>query len=275
MAEPPRLPQHTRRLHALQWRALTERLGFIGGHLKWHESPERRHQAARPNVSFAPPPATDLSRHSVKQAAQHFGRKGEEISHDEWVKIQQEDWIFRESDPVVIDSIGVRETISLAEVRFREVVEDYLTVWATETKRDSEEFAQGLDQLRQATGREVNDVWRKDEWHTAWFERACRNEIDEALAALQGEWESRARRLEVQCLKNPHRSIESLLAEDSTVSVVSTFANRKRTKKTVRELLSSLQSPKLLTGRKERDEAGSHAAEGDVGPLNEASAALR
>ena len=261
MAESSRLPGHTRRLHALQWRALTERLGFTGEHLKWHESPERRRQAARPNISFAPPPATDLNSNRFAQSVQHVGTHGERITHDEWETIQQEAWAARQSDPVVIDSIGIRETISLAEVRFIEVAGDCLTVWATETKRDSEEFEQSLHQLRQAVGREVADVWHNDEWHTAWFERACRSEIDESLAALQREWVSRARRLEIQCLKNPHRSIESLIAEEGQVSVASSVTKSKKSRKPLQEYLSSLPSPELLPGTKGQVEAGLQLAE--------------
>jgi hypothetical protein len=200
-----------RRLHGLQWRALTEKRGF-DEHLKWHQSPERRHQAARPKTSLAPPPATNLNGNGITGGGNFHGRNGEQISYEEWVAIQMEDWAARESDPVVIDKIGIQETIRLAEELFKEVVGDYLTVWAGETSGNSEGFAEFLDQLRQKIGREVGDLWRKDKWHTEWFDRSCRNKIDEALAALSGEWNSRARQLEIQHLQNPDLTLRSLCA---------------------------------------------------------------
>jgi hypothetical protein len=115
--------------------------------------------------------------------------------------------------------VRVWRAIGLAEERFKEVAGDYLTVWATETRGDSEAFAQWLDQLRQAIGGEVGDLWRKDKWHTAWFDRACQDKIDEALATLRGEWEPRARRLEIQHLRNPHLTLESLCAADGDPGV--------------------------------------------------------
>src|SRR6266704_5650248 len=110
MVEPPQFPEHIRRLHGLQLRALIEKHGFTGEHLKWHESRKRRHQAARPKFSWVPPPATDLGSNSVSQQREYYGRHGEQISYAEWETIQKEDWAARESDPVVIDSIGIAET---------------------------------------------------------------------------------------------------------------------------------------------------------------------
>jgi hypothetical protein len=151
------------------------------------------------------------------------------------------------SIPLSLNSIGVRETIGLAEERFREVALDYLTLWATETKRDSDEFARWLLQLRRLIGGEIGDVWRKDEWHSAWFGRVCENKIDEALADLQQDWESRARELEIQSLRNPQRSIESLLAEARVMSNRVKRTVSKKATKTIEQLLGSLQHARSLT----------------------------
>lgn len=222
MAGPPQLPEQMRRLHFLLWRALTEKLDF-GEHLQWHASPIRRHEAARPKVSLAPPPATNLQSNRIAEQHSFQGRHGEQISYEDWVTIQKDDWADRECDPVVIDKIGVQETIRLAETQFNEVAGDYLRVWAN---GDSDELAERFDQLRQEIGREVSDLWRKDAWHTEWFDRACRNEMDKALAALSEQWKSRARRLEIQHLQNPDLGLRSLCAANGDLGIAHRFDER-------------------------------------------------
>ena len=113
------LPERILRLHALRWKDLIERHGFTGAHLVWHESKERRHDAARPLYSLAPPPPRILNSNTPHSSVTHFGRNRETVAYEEWRKIQEEDWITRESDPVVVDSIGIVETVALAKCAIR------------------------------------------------------------------------------------------------------------------------------------------------------------
>ncbi|HTQ55152.1 MAG TPA: hypothetical protein VMI94_11875 [Bryobacteraceae bacterium] len=39
-------------------------------------------------------------------------------------------WAARENDPEIIDRIGIAETIQLAETRFAQFAEEYLSSWA-------------------------------------------------------------------------------------------------------------------------------------------------
>jgi hypothetical protein len=71
--------------------------------------------------------------------------------------------------------------------------------------------------------REVGDLWRTGDWHSAWFERACRDKIDEALRPLSEEWQARACALEILHLKNPHLSLRLLLVSGGDPSLALTF----------------------------------------------------
>jgi len=81
------------------------------------------------------------------------------------------DWVVRESDPKVIDSIGVAETVTLASARFLGLVVDYLNLWAADSAADSDEFRRWAIGIAQSVATEVGDLRRKDQWHTDWFER--------------------------------------------------------------------------------------------------------
>ena len=119
------------------------------------------------------------------------------------------EWVVRESDPKVIDSIGVAATVTLAAARFSQVAIDYLNFWAASADPDSDEFRRLLSGVAHSVTREVGDLWRKDPWHTAWFERACHKKVDEALVPLTKEWSRRAANLEIQSLDTPPLSEES------------------------------------------------------------------
>src|SRR5260370_4785531 len=79
-------------------------------------------------------------------------------------------WDARASDPAIVDSIVITETISLAKERFARIVPDYLSLWASETGGDPDEFAQLSERLRQIVVLEVRNLWHQDDWHSAWFE---------------------------------------------------------------------------------------------------------
>ena len=194
MTELREFPKHVARLHVVQWKSLMEKHGFTGDHLAWHNSPQKRHEAARPAYSLLPPPPG--SRTTFK------GKHGENISYQNWLKSQKDAWAARQNDPDLIDSIGIAATITLAKERFTGIVGDYFALWASETERDSDEFPQWLERLRQSVGNEIGDLWRKGEWHTAWFERACRRKVDDALCLLDKEWAPKARQFEIDRLES-------------------------------------------------------------------------
>ena len=118
--------------------------------------PRQAAQAAKPLSSFFP--ALDL-----KGGASRFsGRKANQFSFV-WHQNQMAAWAARESDPDVVDSIGVLETIALVKTRLEAVVRDYLEFWASNTRGNSDEFHDWLEQLSRLVGREIQGVWRKDQ----------------------------------------------------------------------------------------------------------------
>lgn len=207
MAGLPKLPEPIRRLQMLRWDELIEKHGFTGAHLEWHESPVRRREAARPRHTLAPPPATSLNAGTFSGILS--GTDGKPVLHEKMLERTMAEWVVRESDPKVIDSIGVAATVTLAAARFSQVAIDHLNFWAASADRDSDEFRRLLSGIAQSVACEVGDLWRKDPWHTAWFERACHKKVDEALVPLTKEWSRRAANLEIQSLETPHLSEES------------------------------------------------------------------
>jgi len=222
MAELPKLSERTSRLHVLRWDDHIKRHGFNGDHLKWHESGDRRRRAARPAFSLAPPPPPILHAGSSSGRVTFCGSQGEPLTYEEWHRREMAAWAARENDPAIIDSIGIEETIMLAKARFVGIVRDYLAVWA-DTNGDSDEFTRWLEGIGVLVGCEVGDIWRKTEWHSAWFERACRMKVDEALRPLMEEWKSRACRVELLHLENPHLSLRSLVAAGGDINLAVKF----------------------------------------------------
>jgi hypothetical protein len=151
-------------------------------------------------------------------------------------------WTARESDPDVIDSIGVTETVALAKERFSEVVIDYLKFWAGSTIGNSDEFRQWSDGIAQSVACDVRDLWQTHQWYAAWFERACRQKIDDDLVPLTKEWSRRAAKLDMQHIENPHLSLESLLGADGNMSVAGTLEEGKKSIEAARQFLSSLDA---------------------------------
>jgi hypothetical protein len=197
----PELPKHIQRLHALRWKKLIEEYGFSGDHLKWHESRDRRHRAAKPRYTLAPPLSWQASvRHSHSDGT-FPGPSGERITYKEWHENELAAWVAREDDPEVVDSIGIAETTALARAVFSVIAQDYLSYWA-ENSLDSEEFAVWLEGVKGLVTEGISEVWRKDDWHTAWFSRATRKKLEDVLAAQVKEWVSRAQALEIKHLEN-------------------------------------------------------------------------
>jgi hypothetical protein len=239
MAELPRLPKSLHRLQAVRWKELIKSYGFTGDHFKWHESHVRRREAAKPAGSLAPPPPSPLR--GSGNSVTHLGRQGEQVSYENWRRQQMEDWAVRESDPSVIDSIGVRETLMLAKSRFAEIAGGYLSLWA-ETNGDSDEFTRWLEEIGILVEGQVRDLWRQEEWHAAWFERACRKEVKEALQPLIEEWKSRASRLEIVHLENPHISLRSLWVAGGNLNLAATFEQGEQAINAAQRALALLRS---------------------------------
>jgi hypothetical protein len=241
MAEVPELSDRIRRLHALRWKGLVEKYGFNGEHLTWHESPARRRQAARPRFSLAAPPLTRIDDRTSNRMI-FYGADGQPVPYEKWREQQMAAWKARESDPAVIDSIGISETITLANERFATVVGDYVSFWASEAEGDSDVFARWADALGMSVGREVADLWEKDEWHTAWFGRACREKVAQGLEPLKKQWKERAAALEIQHLENPHLSMHSLLAAEGDVKIAYTLDHGKQALESARGTISRRQA---------------------------------
>ena len=203
MAKLPNPPESLRRLHILRWRELLRARGFNGDHLKWHQSAERRHAAARPKFSLAPPPLGQGNK-----VTHYFD--GKEVPYDQWHKLQLEAWKRRENDPSIIDSIAISETTALAKARFEGIIEDYLALWA-EGNHNSDDFGQWLDEIASGITHEVCAVW-SGEWHAQWFDRACIKKVEETLGALKDEWRSKASKMEILHLENPHLSLGAIVA---------------------------------------------------------------
>lgn len=171
MAELPKLPERTIRLQILRWNALIETHGFTGAHFEWHQSSGLRHEAARPLYSLAPPPATQVGDRTDRRTTLH-GKLGQPVSYEGWLGEQMAAWHLRESDPTIVDSIGVVATVTLAKARFGEIIIDYLNFWATGTHGNSDEFHQWAIGIARSVSYEVSEVWRKNEWHEAQFRLA-------------------------------------------------------------------------------------------------------
>jgi hypothetical protein len=159
---------------------------------------------------------------SSREQITFCGTQGEPITYDAWHRREMAAWATRESDPAVIDSIGIAETVELAKARFADLAGGYLSVWA-DMNRDSDQFTRWLEDLRLLVVREVGDLWCPSEWHVQWFERACCKKVEEALTPLIDEWESRAARLEVQHLEKPHLSLRSLLLSGGDLNLAATL----------------------------------------------------
>ena len=234
--------------------------GSQAGHLSWHESPDRRRAAARPRYSLITPPSEQHGGRTIFN-----GATGEEISYDEWKRHQMAAWAARESDPDVIDWIGVAETIGLAKARIEGIVGDYLSVWAG-ANGNSDDFASWMPLLIRIVEYEVAVVWQATEWHAAWFERACRKKVADALAPVAKEWQSRASRLEMQHLENPHLSISSLLAADGNLNFAFTLEQGKRTIESAEEFLHAWRTQEEST----KSGNGGACAEPSSGAANNA-----
>ncbi len=73
-----------------------------------------------------------------------------------------------------------------------------------------------------------NVSWQPDEWHAAWFTRACQNRVNESLASLRKELNRRAVSFEMKHLENPHLSLESIVAANGILPIAVNLDRAKR-----------------------------------------------
>jgi len=263
MEKLPELPERILRLHKLRWNELIDTHRFTGDHLKWHESRERRRQAAKPQFSLAPPPPTPLGRTPSRET--FYGTDGQPVPYGEWREQQMVAWAARENQPDIIDTIGVAETVLLAKARFADVIGDYLALWAARANCNSDEFAQWSIGVAQLVGVEVCDLWRKGEWHSSWVDRMCPKKIDEALGPPVKDWGRRASKLEMQHLENPHLSLESLLGAGGSTAFALSLEQYKKTIKDAQEVLDRFNVADVPT-RNQEGQLNSNSPESGTKP---------
>jgi len=232
----PILPARVRRLHQLKWTTLCAKLGFAGEHIKWHDSTERRRQAARPQVSLSPPPA-NLASNRHHSLHTYYGREGEEISFEKWKQLQMADWAARQNDQEFVDRIGIWETVSLAKQRFSQLAGDYVSFWSQRRGANSDIANRWLDGVRQLVVSETASLWAGTEWHSSWFERACRSKVLEGLGPLVQEWTSRVVELEIQHLQNPSIPLRSIVAAGGNLGIARQYDEAYRTISASRDLI--------------------------------------
>lgn len=220
MSDLPELPERIQRLHALQWKELIEKHGFTGDHSTWHQSAARRCRAAE--IMFPTPPIHPVTSHLPILSTE--GR----IDRSQL-----------ENDPLVVDSIGIDESITLASERLSTLATDYLSLWGSSTKADSENFARWLVQAKAAVVSALKGLWAKSEWHSAWFARACQPKVALALDNIVDSESRRARRFERLLLENPHLSLAAIVAADGEVRSASVFNSVEETLRLGREALEN------------------------------------
>lgn len=228
MAELPKLPESAGRLLDLRWRELVRQRGFTGEHLTWHDSPERRRNVARPKVSLAPPPRTRLHDPFSRPPTIYKDAHGKPVSYEVWRERQLSEWAARAESPENIDSIGIGETVALAEATFKIFAEAYISLWA-DTNGDSDTFGHWLATLAHSVVLRIKTLWRQPERHRRWFERACQSKVEDALAAHVEAWAAHAARLEISHLENPNLSLSALLTAQGPIKLsVQVVANTRR-----------------------------------------------
>lgn len=206
MSELPKLPVSIQRKIDLKWEDLIESRGFTGDHLKWHAASDRRREAAKPPYGLAaPPPGSKTTL---------LGSNRQPISHNSWLELRMKEWAARESDPVVIDTIAVRETTGLAIAYFKVVVEVYLSFWES-VAGNLEEFSRWSHLIVNLVEDKVSSLWREDEWHATWFDRACRPRITAEISVLRDKAVTEARGLELAHLDGA--SIKAVLRRARTI----------------------------------------------------------
>ena len=174
MVSLPKLPEPIQRKLALQWCELIEKHAFTGDHLRWHQTERERRV------------------HRMKET---------------W----RREW-FSPDYPELVDHVALPQTVELAKKRFGQFEEPYFSLWAAAQDPRSSQITGWLQEILKLVEAEVSALWvGGSEWHSGWFERACRPKVRDALCTLIKSGSTSARTLEVQHLENPHLGLMELL----------------------------------------------------------------
>ncbi len=162
MADLPELSDSTKLKLALQWSTLLDTNHLTGEHFHWHE---RERDRLRRIAAQGPGPGPDWRN---ERAA---------------------------------DETGVRQTVTVAEERFKALSGEYWRPWLN-SGNGYEGFVEWLEELRRNVSAEVASIWNGgSNTIENWYERACGPAVEKSLAALVKEGTHRARVAEMKRLE--------------------------------------------------------------------------
>lgn len=162
MADLPELSGSTKRKLALQWSTLLETNHLTGEHFHRHERERDR-----------------LRRIAAQSSGPGPGWRNERAA----------------------DETGVRQTVTVAEERFKALSGEYWRPWLN-SGNGYEGFVEWLEELRRNVSAEVASIWKGgSKTIESWYERACGPAVEKSLAALVKEGTHRARGAEMKRLE--------------------------------------------------------------------------
>ena len=143
-------------------------------------------------------------------------------------------------DEFLVEGIGVTPTIALAAARFKDLAQLFLQVWAQQENARWELFGEWLEAIQQSVRTDIARLWKLlGDWHSAWYDRACRKKVEDALAALVKEWASKSCTFERQQLENPMRSLADLFAARGDANRAFTLQTRRQLYQRAEEVLQA------------------------------------
>jgi len=162
MADLPELSDSTKRKLALQWSTLLDSKRLTGEHFQWHKRERDRLR---------------------RIAAQSSG--------------PGPDW----RNERATDKRGIRETVTVAEERFKALSGEYWSPWL-QSGNGYEGFVEWLEQLKDMVSTEVASIWKGGSKRIdSWYKRACGPAVEKSLAALVKEETHRGRDAEMRRLE--------------------------------------------------------------------------
>jgi hypothetical protein len=205
MPDLPQLSPNDEAILELEWETLKRKRGFDGGHLKWPDNPQRRREAARPPYSLPspPPPPTDSMywRPPPESHMAHLLAQAEQAwkNYQERKNQYETEWAARINDPVIIDTMGIRETTEFALEHFGQIFEVYRTLWKTAMVRLILQEESGrkepagehnwlriytwLEEIGSYVSDKIGELWSP---RGLWYERVCKPEVDVKLKGPKG-----------------------------------------------------------------------------------------
>jgi hypothetical protein len=177
MADLPELSDSTKRKLTLQWSSHLDANRLTGDHLQWHE----------------------WERDRCRRIAAQSPRPGF-------------DW----RNELAVDQTGIRQSVAVAEARFKGLWAEYWQVWLS-SGSGYESFVCWLEGLKRMVSAEVASVWKGHSTSIdGWYERACRPAVEKVLAELVKGGTNRARDWEILRLEMGANS-EASVTTASTV----------------------------------------------------------